>query len=117
MSLPDIRLRRWARGWDQPLKIPLKIITSGVEFPNLEPDQAKLLEQAFSEFMISLDSAEQGEHDKLRGRPGLYEWIVNYVRNRKLREKTILINVPAADLVNACALHRPDGFNLRLRST
>jgi len=78
--------------------IAQKLITSGATFPRLDAADRNLLAGSLEELLISLDSADPGTHDRLRGRDGLAAGIDAFLAAGPRPPTVWLVHVPSPDL-------------------
>lgn len=79
------------------LGVVQKLITSGVTFNKLQAEDLELLQGSLGELLISLDSADGPTHDRLRGIPGLFGQIIDYLEGAPRPDRVWIIHVPFPD--------------------
>ena len=70
--------------------IKTSIITNGMLLNNL---YKKLIDAGLNQFIISLDSNKSEVHDKIRNVSGLYDRVVNAIKNIKKYNENVIVRV------------------------
>lgn len=79
----------------------VSIVTNGTCFDNLTDEQFNLLGETISIMSVSIDSADPGEHDRIRGQRGTFDKIMRFIRHPNRKCRIAINSVLLPDLVGA----------------
>ena len=97
------------------IQMRVSLVTNGTVLKSLSPKQQQLLNDTVAMMSLSLDAADDRNHDLLRGVPGSFAKACAYLRNPRRKHRIALNAVLAPDFANALPLVKfAEQYNLSI---